>query len=527
MEKLILIYLLLSVLLISVQSGDIPNCNYFDTVKLKDSQKLANGSYKYQNIIIPAKLTGDYDYEINYGGDRDPVPKHTRGCVCKLKSCIRFCCHPKKLMDSNKCSEEVDENLTYDYTLDITQFNGSVIRKHSLNDMVVQQDLPLPCEKHYSLDAEGFREDMWSLYENGSLLRHFDKRHLTKQEFCLQPQLTSTGNNYSLIVAFNCIKKPSMKLAYGRFKKVFEYILAEFSIPVKSSSVFFMVISIVAYLLLPKFQSLHGKCCNLYFTCLALTFLLNVVSMFGIFSPGTHICYLTGYAGYFTVMATFLWLSAISFDVWRRFSMRRFQNFYKNNRSSFFNYNVVVWSSAGLLTLIIFLIDQFTDTDLDNPYTPAVGVFSCWIYSDGWSAMFYFYSPLAILIILNGTMFFLTTRYIYVENRNNQKVLNKCEQQRESRNQANYRIYLRLFIIMGGSWFLEIIAFVCEMENFLQPLVALNDYINCSQGMIIFMATFCNQEMLKSIRKRIQNRETTTTDYTTNSRPQYSEKCTA
>jgi len=80
-------------------------------------------------------------------------------------------------------------------------------------------------------------------------------------------------------------------------------------------------------------------------------------------------------------MATFLWLSAISFDVWRRFSMRRFQNFYKNNRSSFFNYNVVVWSSAGLLTLIIFLIDQFTDTDLDNPYTPAVGVFSCWIYS--------------------------------------------------------------------------------------------------------------------------------------------------
>jgi len=54
--------------------------------------------------------------------------------------------------------------------------------------------------------------------------------------------------------------------------------------------------------------------------------------------------------------------------------------------------------------------------------------------------MFYFYSPLAILIILNGTMFFLTTRYIYVENRNNQKVLNKCEQQRESRNQAKYKV---------------------------------------------------------------------------------------
>jgi len=165
MEKLILIYLLLSVLLISVQSGDIPNCNYFDTVKLKESQKLANGSYKYQDIIIPAKLTGHYDYEINYVGDRDPVPNHIRGCVCKLKSCIRFCCHPKKLMDSNKCSDEVNENLTYDYTLDVKLINGSVIRKNVFDEMVVQQDLPLPCEKHYPLDAEGFREDMWSLYE--------------------------------------------------------------------------------------------------------------------------------------------------------------------------------------------------------------------------------------------------------------------------------------------------------------------------------------------------------------------------
>ncbi|XP_050745231.1 probable G-protein coupled receptor Mth-like 11 isoform X2 [Drosophila biarmipes] len=507
LKKLIIIYLILSVLLTSVQSGDIPNCNYFDTVKLEDSQKLANGSYKYQDIIVPAELTGDYDYEINYDGERESVPNHTRGCVCKLKSCIRFCCHPKKLMDGTKCSEEVDEDLTYDYTLDVTQINGSVIRKHILSDMVVQQDLPLPCEKHYSLDAEVFKEDMWSLYENGSLFRHFDARHLSKQEFCLQPQLTSTGNNYSLIVAFNCIEKRSMTLAY-----------------VKASSTFFMAITIAAYLLLPKFQSLHGKCCNLYFTCLALTFLLNIISMFEIFSPGTLICYLTGYAGYFTVMATFLWLSAISFDVWRRFYTQRFHSFYKNNRSSFFNYNVVVWSSAGFLTTLIFLLDSFLNTELYNPYTPAVGLFSCWICSERWSAMLYLYAPLAILIVLNGAMFFLTTRYIYVENRNNQKVLNKCEQQRESRNQANYRIYLRLFIIMGGSWFLEIIAFVCEMENALQPLVALNDYINCSQGMIIFVATFCNQEMLKSIRKRIQNREGTATDFTTNSRPQEFEK---
>lgn len=55
---------------------------------------------------------------------------------------------------------------------------------------------------------------------------------------------------------------------------------------------------------------------------------------------------------------------------------------------------------------------------------------------------------------------------------------------------------------MGGSWFLEIIAFICEMENMWKPLIILNDYINCSQGIIIFVATFCNHEMFRLIRKR-------------------------
>nr|NP_001262465.1 methuselah-like 11, isoform D [Drosophila melanogaster]AGB95847.1 methuselah-like 11, isoform D [Drosophila melanogaster] len=500
-------YLLLGILVIGVRSRDIPNCDFFDTVQLRESEKLCNGSYRYEDVVIPAKLTGKYDYEIDYDGDRVSVPKHIRGCVCKLKTCIRFCCHHKKLMAGNLCSQDVYENLTYEYTLDITQLNGSVIKKHVLNDMVVQQDLPLPCERHYSLDAETSTYDMWSLYENGSLFRHFDQRYLSKQEFCLQPNPTSTGKNYSLIVAFNCIQKPSMKMAYVKF-----------------SSVFFMVITIAAYLWLPKFRSLHGKCCNLYFICLAITFLLNVISLFGIFELKTPICYLTGYAGYFTVMATFLWLSVISFDVWRRFAMRKFQVFYKNKRSSFFNYNIIVWSSAGLLTCIIFLVDQFVETNLDNPYNPAVGVFSCWIFTNGWSATFYFYAPLAILIILNCASFFLTTRYIYVENKQNQKVLNNSEPQKLSRNHANYRIYFRLFIIMGGSWFLEIIAFICEMENMWKPLIILNDYINCSQGIIIFVATFCNHEMFRLIRKRIQNRNITSLELTNTSRPVESEK---
>lgn len=71
-------YLLLGILVIGVRSRDIPNCDFFDTVQLRESEKLCNGSYRYEDVVIPAKLTGKYDYEIDYDGDRVSVPKHIR-----------------------------------------------------------------------------------------------------------------------------------------------------------------------------------------------------------------------------------------------------------------------------------------------------------------------------------------------------------------------------------------------------------------------------------------------------------------
>ncbi|KAH8383708.1 hypothetical protein KR009_010134, partial [Drosophila setifemur] len=484
--KLIFGCIIWSILVIAIQAKDIPNCEFLDTVNITGSFRFPNGSYKYEDLIIPPELTGVYDYKIQYGGDSESVPNHTRGCVCKLKPCIRFCCHHKQFLVNGVCVKDIDNTIPYNYTMDITKSDGKVNKMHVLNDMVAQQDLHLPCAILYHLDRD-FEWDNWTLYENGNLFRHYDQKNLAKQEYCIQPKRIYKENwSVIILVAYNCAVEPTLTMAY-----------------VKSCSAFFMAITILIYLWLPKFRSLHGKCCILYFTCLTTTFALNVISMFRVLDDFTIWCWITGYAGYFTVMATFLWLSIISFDVWRRFA-RRFHDFYNNSRSGFFNYNVIVFSTAGILTLMIYLLDLFFPVDIDTTEirTPAVGINSCWILTNGYSALLYFYSPLAILISFNGAMFFLTTRHIYLENKSNQKALNRNEHQRKSRNQANYRVYLRLFIIMGGSWILEIISVFCEMENTCKVLVHANEVINCSQGMMIFLATFCNRDMIHLIRKR-------------------------
>ncbi|XP_034664679.1 probable G-protein coupled receptor Mth-like 11 [Drosophila subobscura] len=463
-------------------AADIPGCNFFDTVNLANSLKFPNGSYNYEDLIIPPTLTGEYDYEMQFNGNSRSVPSHTRGCVCKLRPCIRLCCHRSRVIKDNKCSAHTLNELSYNMTLDITH-------KHIFEDFVVQEELPLPCNIHYPLNRIEYSTDHWTLFENGTLLRQYDMRYLSKQDYCLQPRKSGKQKGYNhILVPYNCVIEPDMTMEY-----------------VKATSVLFMAITISVYLWLPQFQSLTGKCCNLYFICLAATFLLNLFSNFNVFDSNIS-CSINGYAGYFAAMATFLWLSVISFHVWTRFAVRHFQEIQRSRRSNFLNYNLIVWSTAGTLTLAVFLVDRlvpfFSTSDKTLPMLPAVGVFSCWISTEGWSGMLYFYSPLTLLILFNITMFVMTIHHIYVSEKIKPRSFNGIEEHQVSKHRAKYGAYLHLFIIMGCSWLLEIVAFICKIENVFKPLIVVNDVINCSQGIIIFFVTFCNRSMLRVIRER-------------------------
>ncbi|XP_039492151.1 probable G-protein coupled receptor Mth-like 11 isoform X1 [Drosophila santomea] len=485
-------------LLLAGIAADISDCDFFDTVDLTHSFKFANGSYRYEDLVIPARLTGEYDYRILDGGTREEVSRHVRGCICKLRPCIRLCCHHKKLMSITECSEDVDEGLTYNYALNITLPNGNVTEKHIMKDMIVQQDLPMPCQIHYHLDAEQYAEDKWTLFENGTLLRHYDNAFLYKQDYCLQPTKSKSGEDYS-IVPYNCVIQPSMTMAY-----------------VKLASVVFMAMTIGIYSWLPLFHTVHGQCCILYFVSLMATFLLNVASTFGVF-VNDLMCLVNGYAGYYAAMATFLWLSVISFDVWRRFGLHQNREFCRSMGNRFLHYNLIVWSTAGILTLGVLVVDLLFpySGDSDSNFVPAVGVTSCWIMTDGWSGMFYFYGPIFLLILMNGVMFYLTIRNIRAEKKLRTKVIRNCDEKETSRLRANFGLYVYLFVIMGGCWILEIMAFICETKKFLMPFTKANDLINCSQGIIIFLLTICNKEVLKTIRDRIQPKRTSGIEFET------------
>ncbi|XP_070063049.1 probable G-protein coupled receptor Mth-like 11 isoform X3 [Drosophila virilis] len=404
--------------LIAAIMADISGCDYFDTVDLTNSHKFENGTYLYEDILIPKEKVGLYDYQILFNGDREPVPEHTRGCACQIKSCVRFCCDPQKLLVKGEGICEGNINLNYSSILNITMHDGAEVEKDVM-EFIVQKHLPVPCNDHLMLNAAGNENHGWTLFENGTLVRHFDGEHLSKRDYCLQPIHRPNSQLLYELQPHHCLPPTEKTNAY-----------------IQTVSIFCLAIIIVVYLYLPNFKSIHGKCCTCYFTCLTASFLMIVVVSFGwVDKKYSLICFLIGYSGYYAIMATFLWLLLINYNLWKTFN-----NIGVGRRSRFMNYNIFVWSVAAIFLMITCLADFLYEVDENEEdpnmfiFKPGVGLYSCWINIYDVSAMIYFYGPILLLIVCNTTFFIKTAMRIFVQNKNNKRQLKKTECQHNLRN---------------------------------------------------------------------------------------------
>lgn len=91
-------------------NADIPGCNYYDTVDISNIER-QNDSYLYDDIEIPASLTGYYEFRQFGDGSIRPIKKHLRACVCSVRPCIRICCPAKNFLANGKCDDGLKEEL--------------------------------------------------------------------------------------------------------------------------------------------------------------------------------------------------------------------------------------------------------------------------------------------------------------------------------------------------------------------------------------------------------------------------------
>ncbi|XP_016969198.1 G-protein coupled receptor Mth isoform X2 [Drosophila rhopaloa] len=478
-------------LLLVVEHGDadIPNCDFFDTANITSAQKLSNGSYLYENLVIPVHLTGEYDYKLLPDDSKEKVESHLRGCVCKLKPCVRFCCPHNHIFDYGECLEGTEEDMeSLDPFLNLTLNNGSVVKRHFKNEFIVQWDLPMPCESTFYLDSRD-EADKYTLFENGTFKRHYDMKFLNKREYCMQHfefEDTVQNTTFIQIAPHNC---PIEQSKTGKTAQTVVMII----------SLICMLLTIGVYLFVKKLQNLHGKCFICYMFSIFMGYLLLLLNLWRL-SDG--FCLTSGYLGYFFVMAAFLWLSVISLHLWNTFSGTSHTVNRYLPQSRFLVYNCYAWGMAAVFTGVTYIADKFVENE---DWQPRVGQYEqCWIYTMEWSAMLYFYGPMLLLIVFNIVMFTLTAVRIMKVRRDIQDFANKPDRNHKlNSDKQTYTFFLRLFIIMGLNWSLEIISYLVQNTPWSKVLLVA-DYINWSQGIIIFVLFILKPSTLKLLKERIK-----------------------
>ncbi|KAL9901376.1 G-protein coupled receptor Mth2-like isoform 3-T3 [Glossina fuscipes fuscipes] len=488
---------------ISAHNKEIPNCNYEDTVDLTNVQKFENDSYYYESaILIPPERIGYYDFEELHNGRRVPVKPHLRGCVCDKYRCLKFCCHPTKELiadETRQCGEYLQKEIEYDPHLSVILKNGSRSNLHALNDFFIVQGVP--CEYAYAVVPEEDDLDGWDLFENGTLYRHYDKAYIRKRDYCIHPYQLETGE--WVLNPMNCPVENVASLS-----SQINNIAMAISVP-------FIILTILVYAFLPELRNLHGKCLISYLTSLAIGYslLCTVTLTHAIFPPIS--CSLLGYSAYFFLMAVFFWLSIISYDLWQNFRFTGSKRL--TQRKRFLMYSLYAWGGPLILTVCVIIAQA---SNLENSLKPGIGDEYCWLKTDDWSAMIYFFGINLVIIIVNVFMFVFTMTKIIQIQKELQRALDKEEKTRHLRtHRNNVALFLRLFIIMGISWLLDIISYLVghNSDNSGNFIFYISDFMNAIQGVLIFILFVLKPKVWKLLKGRLlgnkESNESTHSEY--------------
>ncbi|XP_023306023.2 G-protein coupled receptor Mth2 isoform X2 [Lucilia cuprina] len=472
-----------------IRGGLHAPCFFFHTVNVTDDQRFDNGSYLHDGILIPHKYIAVYNYIYTDPVTTVKVTPHLRGCICKVKPCINFCCPFGKLYSSNDSScIDAHDHFEWPTTLNMTLSDGSLKTVNIFKQYAIVNFRP--CNPMYALEPQREPDDAWQIFANGTIFRHYDESYLDKLQYCMVPTMGNDTNATFYLNPANCDLSPG----YGTMKIINAYAML-FSIP-------FMILTILVYLAIPELRNQHGKSLVCYLFGLIVGYSMLCLNAWSAYIDVIGLpCKIIGYTAYYFFMAAFFWLSVISFDLWHNFRGTRGINRFQEKKR-FAMYSVYSWGIP-----IIFLIGTwFMQERVDIPYAwkPGIGGGEyCWINMLTWSGLVYFFAPIMGIIVANIIMFIMTAMKIHKVQREMARIMAREDSTRNLRNEKDkFGLFLRLFLVMGVTWSLEIVSYFVGVDKPWSKIFYVADICNAIQGFLIFMLFV----MKKKVKQLITNR---------------------
>ncbi|KAK6625721.1 hypothetical protein RUM43_006020 [Polyplax serrata] len=175
----------------------------------------------------------------------------------------------------------------------------------------------------------------------------------------------------------------------------------------------------------------------------------------------------------------------------------------------FILYSCYAWGCPTVILIVTLIIDH-TPNLPDYIIKPNIGTKKCY-FETKMATLAYFYAPMAAIVVCDIVLFVLTAIKI-CKVRRETKVLTQNESRRnDEASKQRYNLYLKLFLVMGINWVMEIISWIFEGPK---GLWYITDSMNSLQGLFIFLIFVWNRKIKKVIQTkfcpRLASRETET-----------------
>jgi len=253
-------------------------------------------------------------------------------------------------------------------------------------------------------------------------------------------------------------------------------------------SIIFLTLHLTAFCLVSELRNLSGK--NLASLCIALL-IAYATFMAGQVLEGTS-CFVISVVTFYFFIASFTWMLTMAFDVWRTLRLATAELRVSSGKQwrKFTIYSIWSWIAPAVIVGSALFV-EFAPPDAVSPeWRPTFGINNCWFGKKN-ALLVFFAAPVAVIMCFNCLFFGSSAHMIY-------STTSTTRFTASASTQRDFRLYLRLAVVMGLTWSVGLIAGVTDVTSLWYAFIALNTL----QGLFIFLAFTCTNKVIRGLAVR-------------------------
>ncbi|XP_044750825.1 G-protein coupled receptor Mth2-like [Coccinella septempunctata] len=412
--------------------------------------------------------------------------------ICSQIMCIHKCCPDgQSFINGANCRDTFTHGIDLTLTEAVLSPYDPFVLIHGFKPRIHRLSLQ---KYNYHVDRFG----IFSAYQNKT--ESFDHYEVYNRSYCIEHALKHNNEKILLdqYLMFAESKEPpiAMKFFVTRWIKVV--------------SCFFLILTILVYLLLPKMRNLFGKILLNYCLSTFLFFACLAVSQFYSSDFSDAMCRGIGFLSILSSIWSFTWLHIMCIDIWFSFGTPRTLSgpLQKKEWKRLLCYSLYGWGFPILWVAMIAVLS--VTTIMPEAMHPIIGKRKCYLEnSDGrpgnYSYIIYVTLPLLIQQIVNTILFVKTILYCLRIKADVERMNDSEKRTALNASKERLGLIMKLAVIMGVLFIFETVSSIHNFQGniFTTYIEVVWDSINCLQGVFIFIIFICKKKVYNNICDKI------------------------